>query len=355
MTRILPTPKPPPGVKVAALNEPPPLPVRTPPPLPTNSNSRTIDSPVMIARESVRDRLVHWLADGFQRLLRTTTPAPAELPVCNSYWEETRRPLANLLFLLPLLLAYEVGVFWLGGDAHAGVRNGADYWMRAALDGAGFGSGGWLLPLLVLGALLTWHACARHPWSISWETLSGMLSESLLFAFTLILLGQGADRCLRGPLGGHAAADLAESAEAAVLALSLSDPGGVGARIVSFMGAGIYEEFLFRLCLIPVGYAGLRLLRLPKSWAVGLTVVASSLLFSLAHYLGPEQDATSLAWVTETVARVQTQRELWFSFVFRTLAGIYFAVLFCWRGFGIAAAAHAFYDVIVGVVLISEL
>ena len=38
-------------------------------------------------------------------------------------------------------------------------------------------------------------------------------------------------------------------------------------------------------------------------------------------------------------------------FLFRMLAGIYFALLFRLRGFGIAVGTHAFYDIIVGVTL----
>ena len=34
--------------------------------------------------------------------------------------------------------------------------------------------------------------------------------------------------------------------------------------------------------------------------------------------------------------------------LFRTLAGLYFAWLYCVRGFGIAVGAHAGYDVLVG-------
>ena len=46
------------------------------------------------------------------------------------YWRQTRRPLASLAFILPLLVLYEGGVVLLGSQA---VRNGADvtftiYW-----------------------------------------------------------------------------------------------------------------------------------------------------------------------------------------------------------------------------------
>ena len=39
-------------------------------------------------------------------------------------------------------------------------------------------------------------------------------------------------------------------------------------------------------------------------------------------------------------------------FVFRTVAGLYFTLLFVARGFGIAVGAHAGYDVLVGVVVV---
>jgi len=67
--------------------------------------------------------------------------------------------------------------------------------------------------------------------------------------------------------------------------------------------------------------------------ALGWAVLLTSGLFSLAHYVGPLGDAFDF-----------------YSFVFRTLAGIFFAVVFLVRGFGIAAGTHAVYDMLVGVV-----
>ena len=45
----------------------------------------------------------------------------------------------------------------------------------------------------------------------------------------------------------------------------------------------------------------------------------------------------------------------WFSASFRCLAGIFFATLFVYRGFGIAAGTHALYDVLVGWLASAEL
>ena len=69
----------------------------------------------------------------------------------------------------------------------------------------------------------------------------------------------------------------------------------------------------------------------PPAATMVAAVVLSSLLFSIAHYIGPYGD-----------------KFLWFTFVFRFLAGASFSLLFMYRGFGIAAGAHAGYDLLVG-------
>ena len=279
------------------------------------------------------------------------------------YWFETRRPFCNLVFLLPLLLAYEVGVYVIGSSSGDSARNGADAWMRLGLQRLGVDLL-WLLPALLVGALLSWQWASRQPWRMSWDTLGGMLAESLLFAFVLILIGQLTDFCFRQAappslqlsmagcahsfsIGGHSPPYLLQVGETAWNA-------GFLVKLIAFMGAGIYEEFLFRLCLIPVTYAAFRAMFLPHRWSVGGTIVLTSLVFSLAHYLGPAADGQSLSLLTEAVARVQSSRSLCFSFVFRTLAGMFFASLFFLRGFGITVGTHAVYDVFVGIVLVSE-
>jgi membrane protease YdiL (CAAX protease family) len=272
-------------------------------------------------------------------LVDTVAPAASAEP---HYWFETRRPFCNLVFLLPLLLVYELGVLVIGGAQSEAFRNGADAWMRQFLLRLGIDLL-WVLPMTLVGALLCLQWASRQPWRMSWDTLGGMIAESLLFAFALILLGQAVDSCFR-----QQPANLLQMEGAGWTSSML-------VRSVTFLGAGIYEEFLFRLCLIPVTYTGFRALLLPHRWSVGATIVLTSLVFSLAHYLGTPDQVCSLSVLTDAVERVRTTRALWFSFVFRTLAGMFFAALFFLRGFGITVGAHAAYDVIVGAVLISEL
>ncbi|MFN0051266.1 MAG: CPBP family intramembrane glutamic endopeptidase [Planctomycetales bacterium] len=238
----------------------------------------------------------------------------------DDYWALARQPLHSLLFLLPLLGIYELGVHRLGASDEA-FRSGADYWMRTALRQIGLEYSA-TLPLIVIVSLCAWHLAGRYRWKLSASTLIGMLAESLLLGSGLVLLGQLQDLAFH-----HATAENVPLAVTGFVAGAESIPDAVG-----YLGAGIYEEVLFRLCLLPIVYRLLRLVRLPGAGA--LAIAATSGLFSLAHYVGPAADP----WALD-------------SFSFRLVAGVVFAGLFLLRGFGVTVGAHAAYDLLVGVVL----
>ena len=226
----------------------------------------------------------------------------------DSYWSISRTPLTSLVFTLPLVAAYEGGVLMLGRGT---ARNGADVWLRTLLDQAGFGAY-FLLPALTIIGLLAWHHVEHDRWRWSGGILAGMAVECGFWAVILVGIARLQDRFW--PL----AAGVAE---------------GFLARFVAFCGAGLYEEVLFRLLLMPaLAWCCGRLGARPPAAAIQ-AIVGSSLLFSLAHYVGPLGDAFDP-----------------YSFTFRFLAGMFFAVLFSLRGFGIAAGSHAAYDMLVGLV-----
>jgi len=234
----------------------------------------------------------------------------------SNYWLDSRRPLASLLFIVPLLVVYEVGVLLLGSHS---VRNGADALLRYLLDGLGFGQY-FLLPALTVGILLGWHYTTREPWRVSRATLWGMTAECMLLAVALRVLVYFQQLLFRAALEAGA------PAPAPPVRLDIWGPVD---GTVSFLGAGLYEELLFRLMLPSGAVWILRRWKLSEAKSLVMGVLATSLLFAAAHYVGPRPDTLQL-----------------FSFSFRFLAGVFFSLLFVYRGFGIAAGSHAGYDIL---------
>lgn len=241
----------------------------------------------------------------------------------DDYWSQTRQPLVSLLFLAPLLVIYEIGAYWVEHAAPVAVRNGADTWMRSWLWELGL-TQIWLLPVLIVTALLAWHIAGRYPWRVSGETIAGMGAESVLFAFLLIVVGQLQDLAF-----SRGIRDLTLISGHLTLQQKL-----IAVRAVTFLGAGIYEEVLFRLCLLPACYGVFRLAWLGPRWAAVGAILATSLLFALAHHLGPASEPFTP-----------------FTLTFRTVAGVFFSALFVLRGFGITVGCHAAYDLLVGIVM----
>lgn len=259
--------------------------------------------------------------------------ASAPLQTNTDYWTEAKTPLASLVFLLPLIALYEFGVLMFGQDQADAVRNGADFWMRSLLTRAGLGPV--LLPLFVLGGLLTWQLWSRRPWTMKPSTLAGMLGESTLLGIALVAIGQCHDLAFRQITPGDAAA--VEVSTAADSHPELQRPVcaiGPVTRAVSFIGAGVYEEVMFRLLLVPAAFVLFRMFEFPTLWASVMAAVSTSFLFALAHHVGPSADAFNL-----------------FVFSFRAGAGLFFATVFLLRGFGITVGCHAAYDLLVGVLL----
>jgi len=257
------------------------------------------------------------------------SPSAAEsAALLRDYWRESRRPLVSLVFVSPLLVGYEAGILILGPAA---MRNGAEVWLRSLLDVFGFGQY-FLLPVLTVGLLLGWHHLTRDRWYVPTQVLPGMAGECTSLALVLVLIAY-AQGAIFGSLSSTAAIGLPD------YHALFSPPTGLFAnsftqffrRLIGFFGAGIYEEVLFRLMLLTGLVSIFHICGAPPLRAVWGAIAVSSLLFSLAHYVGPQGDPFTF-----------------FSFLFRFIAGAFFAVLFVKRGFGIAAGTHALYDIIVG-------
>ena len=134
--------------------------------------------------------------------------------------------------------------------------------------------------------------------------------------------------------------------------LAQTPPPEWSLKAISFVGAGIYEEVLFRLCLLSLIYGFFRVLALPHRGAAMMAVVLSAAAFALAHYIEPKEGVGIVRSIIDGADMVVRTQELWFGFAFRALAGIYFGALFFLRGFGITVGCHAAYDIFVGVILV---
>jgi len=250
---------------------------------------------------------------------RPMASSPAVETSTNSlkeYAAESARPLVSMVFIAPLLIVYEFGVVLLGPHA---LRNGADSWLRYSLEYIGFGQY-FLLPILTCGILLAWHHTRRDAWSLQSTVLTTMLLESMLFALILFGLAH-VQRTLFGCV--------ANTLSCASVSGTTQSPMS---RMVGYCGAGIYEELLFRLIMLSAIAGVLRWAGFPGRASWLWAIIASSLVFSAAHY---------------QLFRVGGYAFDWYSFSFRFTAGTFFAILFVTRGFGIAAGAHALYDILV--------
>ncbi len=238
-----------------------------------------------------------------------------------SYWAKTRAARHSLTFGLPLLLAYEALAFLLSGDAIAGVRNGADVLLKSAFMALGGPHGLTIFGLVLIGAgAVAVFRDRKKNGPIEGRLFWGMLTESLIYA---ALLG-GVASTLTGLVLGRLGT---------ALSVGGLDQFGFPTQIMISLGAGIYEELVFRVLLVSgLAWFAKSLLGWKMGPSAVMATVVGALIFSGFHYIGPYGDPFQIE-----------------SFTFRAIAGLIFSGLYLARGFGIAAWSHALYDVILAV------
>ena len=231
-----------------------------------------------------------------------------------NYVVSTKTPLYSLVFTLPLFFIYELGIIFANTNDLISLRNGADSIMRETLEIFGiFGFYG-IGAIFLLSAIIVFlfHKKYLHEIIFKIDYLFLMMVESffwsiLLFLFMSFILKNSHLLIL----GNHSKILMQQ--------------------VILSVGAGIYEELVFRVFLIAVisvmvGFV-FQWKGTLKNW---LAMVISASLFSYFHFVGEFGD--------------------WFSFdifVIRFFAGIALGSLYFIRGFGITAWTHSIYDLIV--------
>lgn len=226
----------------------------------------------------------------------------------------------SLYFLLPLLVLYEIGAVLL--LAKSGMQLTA-----ARLLGQFFGlfgvTGVHLPAFAIVAVLIGWHiARKKDPWAPEPKLYAFMFLESAFLSIPLFVL---MTVLFRHP----AAAAATNGLLAALPSYEAMDWTKWRLTMVIALGAGLYEELVFRLMAIAlITVVAEDLLALPKEACIGLAVGLSSLGFALVHF-GPDNPFEVTL------------------FLFYFVTGVYFAAIYLSRGFGIVVGVHALYDVLV--------
>jgi hypothetical protein len=236
-----------------------------------------------------------------------------------TYWEASRSPRYSLLFALPLLLLYQVLAAAVPAGPQGGVRNGADVMLQSVfiwLAGS-WGPRLFMTCLIIAGLWLVARDLRSNPGRLRASVFGVMLAESIGLALVFGIV-----------VGGLTAALLGEPPPLSFIFQGAAQLGR-GTVLMLSLGAGIYEELLFRVVLVSLfAWVARRVFGFRPLISGTSATIAGALVFSAFHYIGPYGDAWQV-----------------YSFVFRTIAGLFFSALYLTRGFGITAWTHALYDV----------
>jgi len=226
----------------------------------------------------------------------------------SNYWRYSRSAYYSAVAALPLLVIYEILIV-LSQSRYWGIRNAADVWIRTFL--MAFDLQAQHITFVLIGISLALIPIAKsraRGIKLKANYFALMFAECLAFS---LVLGVVLQSILR--LGG----------------LSSGGPGsGLMQNLALSVGAGLFEEIIFRVILLNLIFLLLSPLFKKKAVAAVVSVLLASFLFSLSHYVGTMADTWQL-----------------YSFMFRWAAGLLFTVLYFVRGFAITAYTHALYDI----------
>ena len=226
----------------------------------------------------------------------------------SDYWRFSRSAYYSVVAALPLFVAYEILVI-LTQSSYWSLRNAADMWIRIFL--MAFDLKAQHLTFVMIGILFALIPIAKSQSTGIWLKVNYfvlMLAEAFVYS---LILGRVLQSILK------------------VSGLSSGSLGnGVLQNFALSLGAGLFEEIIFRVLLLNLLFFLLKpFLKNRVSRAV-VSVLIASFLFSMSHYVGTMAD--------------QWQ---WYSFMFRWVAGLLFTALYFMRGFAITAYTHALYDI----------
>jgi hypothetical protein len=225
-----------------------------------------------------------------------------------SYWNISRNIYYSILFVLPMVFLYELMCWLHFSELEFQIRNGADVFIRQLF--ICFDQHSELvysLTLLFIYIMIMYFnrdVIDKGGLKISFLLL--MLLESFVWCIIFILLMGLSEKNLLSILGRNIMPE----------------------QFYLSIGAGIWEEILFRVGVIGlINYVINYTLGYNQLFTIIIAILSSAILFSLFHYIGELGDIFTFR-----------------NFYLRTFAGIILGTLYIFRGFGITAYTHIFYD-----------
>ena len=226
------------------------------------------------------------------------------------YLKDTKSSFYGFIFTIPLFLIYELGIIINSNESIISMRNGADVLLRQILSFLGLNGIYWLGFIFFVAYIIIFliHRSKMKQNKINNIYLFIMIIESLCWANLIYLFMSNIHLLLMNPTGSI-----------------------ILQRVTLAIGAGIYEEFLFRVLLILLLS---QIIKFIFKWSYKFSRLASMIIsagiFSSFHFLGEYGDYFSFN-----------------VFMIRFFAGIFLGMIYFTRGFGIVAWSHSIYDLIV--------
>ena len=227
-------------------------------------------------------------------------------PEIQKYYLQSRSHFFGLLLILLILICYEASSVALP------VRNSAELMVKRVLWFLGLRQNWMLWPVYAaVLAFAYWFARKKELLNFKISYFPSAIFESLVYAIFF----------------GSVVNLLSHRLTIKFLLLNGDTSSDLTAKMTLALGAGIYEELVFRLLLIG-GIISLfkKLFDIKPIVYEVFAVLITAILFSSYHYMGGKE-----------VITVD-------SFLFRFYAGVILGTIFLLRGIGVASYTHTFYD-----------
>ena len=225
------------------------------------------------------------------------------------YFNYSKSIITSFLFIFPLFIFYELIAFFKFSNSEFVIRNTADIIFRDIIRY--FTDHLLLVQFLLIVLFFTYciyTSSEKKLYKFKIKYMPLMFIEGFLYGFILVFILNGLDVFTK------------------ISFLFYED------YILSFylcLGAGIWEEILFRFILLNFLLYIFSFILSNNLILLVLSILFSSIVFSLFHYIGSFGELFTF-----------------YSFVIRVLGGVYLSIIYYYRGLGIAMFTHFIYDFI---------